>query len=302
MYDFIFSVPTYKSVSNAIRMLKSAHLIGKNCLWVVTGSIYSDVQEISDAISNSFNMDIAFFHSSRNNVYLNINWAYAWARHNGLEARYFSNIDDDIEFTPVSGTIFDRLELGWETYDPCLMGLRQTSHGYLDLNFERQDGMYCINPDWINGESMFVRWDSPGKYGLCDCLPESRNSFFTVSEYCHRLRYLTGRPVVVDCNDIYFTHHFREPGQTTQVRSGDAVDAMVSGAQLWSRKYGIPVPSFQTNAGEHRRLYNLVMKPEYDSQIKSSLLFGCPWNDWDAIYNKISHGFYNTVTGSRINV
>jgi len=283
-YDILLCAATYAFPECAVRMLRSVDKLDGKCLAVISGCKPEDLEEIA---KHEYPCDVVLMKAPRNCMYLCRAWGFVWAVHEGIRADFMFSADDDLEFTDESAEMLPILGraksdpgfsvMGFKPSKPKLSGAERTERGRL------------INPSFIDGNLNITQWDDNLDYGLPDSLPGEAMSYFTEVEYQHRMRVLTGRPTLQCADRIYYTHHFREDPMRTQERKRSCARGMSAGCRLWKEKYGLEDLRIAVDMRECDRIFKLV-KDKTD-EMKSHLLFGGLWNDWDAVYEHLKDGF-----------
>lgn len=263
--DILFTASTHRSVANAIRMAESLAWIDGQTMLVLTGDSLDELAEIDRA-----NTGATLLHSQRDNLYFNRAAGLIWAGWHGVQARYLCSCDDDLEFTEESRDLVQILDKASEMTEFGVMTFNNHSHRYDGFSDDIQ-GDLRVGVRWINGDSMFVPWPYVVRFGLPDSLPDVPVTYFSEIEYQHRIRALTGRPIVAACGkQAYYVHHFREPGPITTDRATRAMDGIAAGSEFWRRKYGVDV-----DAGDWHKYPELfeVVKAAGD-EARRHLIFG----------------------------
>lgn len=230
----LFTAATHHSVENAVRMAASIEWIpGLNGI-VFAGVERAELVEIKRAVPAA-----SCLLSTVDNLYFCRALGFLWALMVGIPYDYICSCDDDLEFVPESSALPQRLRAAEQSADFSLLTFNNHSHHYDEFSERSLDG-FRLEPLWVNGDSMFVRWHDVLSFGLPDSLPDEPVTYFSEIEYQHRLRLLTGRPLVVDCGlPRYYIHHFREPGPITQERAGRAGQGIAAGQRFWREKYAV---------------------------------------------------------------
>lgn len=273
MKDILFTAAAYKSAQHAIEFANSIGFVGENNYCVLATPIRSEIQEIVDGIKDCRN--IAVLYSHIDNLYFCRAIGFLFALKRRMKFRYYCSCDDDIEFTENSRKILgilDKTEFSVMTF----------------CNVKRRiNGELVYGPAWINGDSMFSHFSENLQYGLPDSLPNEPVTFFTEVEYQHRMRWLTGRPIVVDRRAHYYKHNSRnENDPITKIRDENSSHKMNAGNRFWKEKYGIDV-NF-SGGGNHEAVYNRTMNHKNEEKMKSHLIFDGMWNNWDEIIAEYS--------------
>ena len=285
-YDILFTASMYKSASNALRMAKSIQHIEGNHLCVFATPLVSDIYEFITGANDLENTILLFSHID--NIYFCRALGFLYAILNKMKISYYCSCDDDIEFTEKSSCILSILD----SLDYAVMTFK--SHGHAYKGFAGKEMTY--NPPWINGDSMFSRFEDNIKYGLPDSLVDEPVTFFTEVEYQHRMRYLSRKKTIIDKRDEYYIHHFRERNNAiTALRSRDSVHKMHSGNRFWKEKYGVDVDFIED--GNHDAVYRKTMQLEYIEKIKTHLIFGGLWNNWDFINLTFADSWHEAWSG-----
>jgi hypothetical protein len=287
-YDIVFGVSTYHSSRLAIQLLRSVSMIHANVLFIISGNRKEDIDEIKSA--NITTCDHILFVSDINNSWYNQNWAFIYCVNNGIEANFFCNIDDDIEFTQNSTRLINELVFFWFKYNFALMTF-STPHNYYGMDASSIVDGVSLNIPWFNGDSIFTKWETALNHGLPDTTLDSHMSYFAEMEYAHRMRYLTGHKIVTHCAPNFYLHHMRTDPVIAKLRADRSMDAIHSGMDVWRKKYNANADGVITRGSAYEVLYNEVMKPENENAIKWSLCYDEKWSDWDKIYDNIRDKF-----------
>lgn len=297
-YDIVFGVSTFKSVPAAIRFLRSTSYLAGNNLIIMVGSIPKDIKTIMQEIQKppAICCDLLFMSNKINSHVMGRSWPFVWCVNNAVDATYYCESDDDLEFTESSGSMFRLLQDTWNTHPYAMMGF-DSSHPMHYPDFEKQDGTLKIGVPWLDGNFITTRWEDNEKYGLMDSFPESPLIFFTETEYAHRFRYFTGRPIVVECREQFYLHHFRNDPMQNMERRPYHQRAINDGERFFLEKFGI-VASFQNNSDVHKWLYDAETSTLNQTKFAQHLLFDRMWNEWDLIYEKYKSNF--TILGATI--
>lgn len=283
-YDIIFGISTYRSNDLINRFLASTHnLLGKN-LFVVISPIE---QDMLNAFYDNPSNDVVFMTSKINNHVLGRSWPFVWAVNNGISAKYYCECDDDLEWTKESGKIFGKLEKGWKELPYAMFGFDST-HPYGYKDFERMQGKLKVGVPWLDGNCIFTRWQDNLECGVMDSLPTAPLAFFVETEYAHRLRYLTNRPIVMDTETTYYIHHFRDNPNLFTQRKKTFTKAVEDGRRFWKEKFGLDV---EFKGDVHKTLYQKETAPECKDGFRKHLLFDGLFTDWKAIYTKFAPNF-----------
>jgi hypothetical protein len=227
-------------------------------------------REDLEAIRSSTDRGI-LLQTARNHAYFNRAVGFIWAVHEGLEARFYCNLDDDIEFTEGSRDLLEYL-------DQDDWSLKVFSNKYQGYNQR-------INPYKIDGNCMFVHWQDVLDYGVPDAYPDEVMSFHIENEYSYRLRLLTGRPTIAENEREFYLHHFRtEPHRQKQRGELFGTRGEYGAGYFWAKKYG--VEDFNTyEEGIYARLVDVMArKPD---AMRNHLLFDGLGNDWKTIWDSI---------------
>lgn len=282
-YDIVFSASTYKSFDCAIRFMESfKYMQGHNLLILTT----PDVNEAKALMykADASNVDIMIFHTDIDNFIMGRAYGFVWCITHDICGRYFCSCDDDLEWTDRSVDILDHLDMSYMITQFSMMAFDSTHPmHYRNHPYKQEINGIRIDIPWVDGNCIFTPYDFNEQFGLQDCLPEHPFSFFVETEYAHRFRFLSGKPVVVDIERQYYIHHFRNDRQRLSERLSKFKEGVSSGEEFWRRKFGLKV---RFEGDIHRVLYGLETSPEYAKGFQQHLMFGGLWNDWDAIYAK----------------
>lgn len=293
-YDILFTASTYKSSQNALRLIKSIRQIEGNHICTVVTPLQEDIGELVAGLNamGDVGCRTLIFHSTVNHLYQSRGWGFVWTVVNNIQPCYLCSCDDDIEFTENSNDIVRRLNINKYS----IMAFSSSAHGYRFTIGDIQ-GKDNVTTDigWINGDAMFTHFEDNLRYGVPDALLTYPVSYFTEIEYQHRMAFLTGGWTKVDARKTFYLHHFRDNSNLNALRGQHAITGMSVGKQLWKEKYGIDLGSGHTF--DCQALFQQVSTmPE---KMKSHFIFHGLWNDWNAIYERISPQFTLAIdTGS----
>jgi len=198
-------------------------------------------------------------------------WAVVWAINNHVTPEYVGFIDDDVEFTE---DIIQGIK-DCEPFSLCALGNSATLY---------KKGI-TINPPWLDGCGLFVKFEDCIKYGVRDSQQEAPWVFYSSVEYLHRLRWFTGRPAVSNGEKIFYLHHQREDKDLIDIRDETAEKAFYYASRFWKDKFGIDLP-IDPIGDPHLwdKLYDLCTAR--NKQFKKHLIFDGMWTDWEGIYNR----------------
>lgn len=288
MYDIILTLSTYKSIHIARRFLDTLHYLGENVLAVLVGPIESELRELADG---SPSIPAVYIQSDINSLHFGRAWGFVWAVSNGLKARYLASCDDDLEWTPISGKILSRLDLAEKKFNWCLMGFHST-HPTFPIAYQYKSDEFLVDYGWLDGNLIFSKWDDNLEFGVIDATIDVPQIYYVELEYAHRMRFLTGRPVIFDKNDhVYYHHLFRADPGINDERAINLFSGMGAGNYFWQRKFGLDVLNFDGDVsqypdGIHKWLYDTTAQEQHRESFKKHLLFDGMWNDWGAIYER----------------
>jgi len=226
--DILLTASCFKSAQSAERMAKSLKHVQGDTLLVLTSPLEQDIAYLKDAdIENT-----VLFRSKIDNMYLCRNWGFVWAVANNFKPLYYCSCDDDIEFDSNSHDLLFRLVKN----DFSVMTFLNRSHRYNIWKGEMVGT--CMTVSWMNGDSMFTRFEDNLKYGLPDCLPNGEASPFCVeSEYQQRMAVFTGKPLLADIEKQFYTHHYRDTDDKRLLRDVDVVARINSGLRFLRTNY-----------------------------------------------------------------
>jgi len=283
-YDVLLCTATYEFPGCAVRMLRSIDKLGGDCLAVVSGCKRGDLETIA---REEYPCDVVLMKAPYNSSYLCRAWGFIWAVHEGIRADFMFSADDDLEFIDESAEMLPLLHKAKDDPGFSVMGFRPSNPK--PSGAERIEDGCLVNPLFIDGNLNITQWDDNLNYGLPDSLPDEVMSYFTEVEYQHRMRILTGRPILQYTDKTYYIHHFRDDPTRTKARTSSCSRGQYAGCQLWKEKYGLDGLRISTDVRECARIFEFV-KDKKD-EMKRHLLFGGLWNDWEAIYDHLKGGF-----------
>jgi hypothetical protein len=274
-YDIIFTASTFKSNDNAIRTINSVRHIPGRHLYILTGPFLEDMQAIAAGIERG--TETILWQSDNPNLYFCRDWGWLSAKMLGLEAYWHCTGDDDLEFTDASAEIVYQL-LRARRIGASVIGFNSSCNFYGGAISKMVDNFRTDAP-WINGDCMFAAWEDNLEYGLPDCLPNHNVPFFTEVEYQHRLRALSGRPLLVAVDKTYYVHHSRTQPEISAIRDLDVVGRITAGSDFWKAKYGVE-PGDWNVPYIHERLFNLTK--DMREEMQRHLILDGIWTDWQA--------------------
>jgi hypothetical protein len=233
MRDILFCASTYKSVSNAIRFANSIDYINGKHTCVLTGPIEKEMQEIANQTN------AICFVSDTNSLYLGRAWGYIWSLFNTRSHKYLCSCDDDIEFIEDSKNIVYWLNRAYNKVGFSVMTFMSGAHAY--KTHEKMVENFAVGVPWLNGDSMFSRTSDNFMHGLPDTLLDYPLSFFTEIEYQQRMRWWTGKPLVVCKGKDRYIHHFRKDKSLAGLRAEQTSTGSSMGLRLWKEKYDMEI-------------------------------------------------------------
>jgi len=274
----LFTASTYSSVQNALRMARSLDLLTGRRFLILTGPRREEMELIRREITSP---SVIVLHSTAGNLYYCRAAGFAFAIHEGLQAGYLCSCDDDLEFLPEGADLIAKLDEDW-FHQPFAALTFDNNAQWYDTFGGTTAGHLRIGIQWINGDSMFVRWDDVLGCGLPDSLPDVPLTYHTEFEYQARLQCQMMRPLVADIRrPIQYTHHFREPGPITDERASRAMDGIIAGAHFWEQKYGVHEAQMTTSDGLIQLKATVCANP---GKSRQHLIFGGLGPDWPAIW------------------
>ena len=277
----LFTASTFGSVPNAVRLARSLDVLAGRRFLILTGPRREEMEDIRRQISSP---SVIVLNSTVNNLYYCRGVGLAFAIHEGLEASYLCSCDDDLEFLPEGAGLIANLDEDWFIQGFSALTFDNNAQWYDNFGGTTIRNLR-VGIAWINGDSMFVRWDDALACGVPDSLPDVPLTYYTEFEYQCRLQCQTGRPLVADIRrPIQYTHHFREAGPITDERAFRAGDGAAAALRFWEQKYGV-VSAGVTDA---ERLGNLKATVcANPAKSRQHLIFGGLTPDWPAIWKMV---------------
>lgn len=285
-YDIVFTLSTYKSCQIAINFLRSLKFLQANVLPILVSPIENDLEYI---YSQTIDIPVVYILSDFNSLHMGRAWGFVWAFNNNIRGRYLASCDDDIEFYEPAKDILSRLDQADQQIGFSLMAFRST-HPQWDAGMTHIHDEIKVGLNWLDGNCIFSKWQDNVDFGVIDALPEVPMCYFVELEYSHRMRFLTGRPLVYDVRNVYYQHIFRADPQINAQRALNSDRGLVSGNQFWVRKFGLQMMDINSTPGIHEHLYKLTTtSPGAVARYTKHLLFDGEWNDWEKIYAGYVH-------------
>lgn len=279
--DLLLTASCFKSASSVVRLIKSIHFIEGNCVTVITSPRMEDLSLIRENIDEKNNTYL--FLSKIDNIYACRNWGFIWAYMSGIVPKFYCSMDDDIEFTENSKDIIERLDK--DDYSVKTFNNSVQNYG----GWQGQLLGTCRVVSWMNGDSMFTRYEDNLQYGLPDCLPRHDPlPICSESEYQQRLCALSKRPCVADTEKTFYFHHFRDSQEKIVLRDNRIVQRIQSGIDFFRAKYpGIPISASTdiNSVNVHGILLSHIQS--YPGQAMKHSLYDGIFTDYSAIYNII---------------
>jgi len=278
-YDILFCMASYKSNESAIRMIKSLPLVGGRCGVCCMTPIQEDAKALAEEFCDEENVYI--FESQRNSMAFARGWGFAWGCAKSVTADFYCGCDDDLEFTENSSGMMPLLR---STEWPWVAMAFNSTHPYKYGKDGVTNGTLRMNLPWLDENCVFVRWSDVEKFGVMDGCNLVGSPFFCGAEYSHRLRCLSGRPIVFYEDKEYYKHHFRSDPKVNAERAGMSNLRTQAGNWLWKIKFGISV-NFRKGM-DHEKLYEA--EAAFPERFKSHVIFSGLWTEWDTIYRYYS--------------
>lgn len=282
--DVLFSASCFNSAKSAERMARSIKYIDNcNSLFVIASPLESDLSYLRNCKLDN----VLLFKSKLDNMYMCRNWGFIYARHFRIHPTYFCSCDDDIEFTPNSYDLLHRL-------DHNIFSVMTFNNGAQTYNWAHGAKLgSCNMMAWINGDSMFSRFEDNVRFGLPDCLINGEASPYCVeSEYQQRMTVFTHKPLLADTERIFYVHHYRDTKDKAKLRSISVNTRINSGLNLFTHKYPDIFPQERIDINKvdvHTILRERINVTPNDA--KRHLLYNGLWVDYQEIYRKYKDNF-----------
>lgn len=282
MYDFLITTGTYFSVDKSLNLAKSLQYLPGRNLIIFTAYRHDDAQALTKELKK-LPIEFAVFHTDVNNSRFCINWGCVFSVQSQMQAQWYLSCDDDIEFYEAAKYIPERLEQ-MKKIGFCIGGFCNQVQQYGGKAACNPEG-FQIAPGWLDANAMFMDYEDVKKYGLTDSLIEEPITFFVEVELEHRWRVLTGKPLIVDLERVYYKHRFRDDPNMINMRKWNDGRGIWAGSQLWARKYGFE-PWDWNKPGCHQYIYNMVSRPDQAPNMKRHIMYRDLWtNNWKGIIN-----------------
>jgi len=279
-YDMIYGVSTYKSLELVQTFINSLKFLSGRNLVFITGPLLPELRDIE--IPKMSNCRVIVQHTSINNHVMGRSWPFVWCVNNGVHSDFYVTCDDDLEFVKESSEILWKAIGSFREVPYAMLGF-ESNHPMHYPDYINYCGNIKIGVPWLDGNFIITRFYDNLRYGVMDALPDVPLSFFVETEYSHRFRFLTNRPIIVYSDKIYYLHHFRETSNQRSERSSRISSAESNGLRYWREKFGISA-LFSPASDIHTWLYKEETLKYNRDKFKSHLLFGGRWTNWKEIY------------------
>jgi hypothetical protein len=287
MYDLVLTASTYKSTHLALKFLNTVHLLGENNLVIMVSPNRNELETISQ---NSNYKKVVYIQSDINSLHFGRAWGFVWAHMNDAKGRYLVSCDDDLSWRQESTEIVSRLDKAKAEIGFSLMGFSSTHPVFPTVYDYATPEKVIVGYKWLDGNCIFSEWENNVQFGVLDSSLDAPLSFFVELEYSHRMRFLTGKPIVLDCHQsYYYEHNFRRDPTINKLRGEFTIAALSAGNHYWNKKFGIPVIDITTTPDSHNWLYTQTAKEIYRETFKKHLCFdGMSAPNWEEIYKRYS--------------
>lgn len=234
-YDLIIGLCCFKSTKQTTKLIQSANGIKGDILFTVTTILPEDTADLHSHILGETKHDIMLIQSNIDARYFSQNWGFVWCFNHNIHSTFWGTMDDDTEFLG-DGDLIDQLYLADRT-GFSVAGFMSSSHPYAGYGGLADIGNYK-SLLFVDGHNMFSHYNDNVVNGLCDSWGEGNISYVEV-EYCNRLKFLTGKPILAIKDRSYIHHTFRSEPSINALRTPNEHRDMENGGRLFQEKYGI---------------------------------------------------------------
>ena len=260
---------------------------------VITSPRQADLEYLRTFLAENKINNVDLFLSKVDNMYSCRNWGFVWAYINNIIPKFYCSMDDDIEFISDSRDVLPRLT----GVDYSVMTFNNNAQHY--DSWQSEITGTCRVIPWMNGDSMFTRFEDNLLYGLPDCLPHSDPMpICTESEYQQRLCALMQKPLLADCEKIFYFHHFRDSQDKIALRDSRIIPRIKSGIDFF--RYKFPGIGFPKEVDINKVNIHGIMRAHimaHPEQAHKHVLYDGEFIDYPVIYNRIASDFTHVYGG-----
>ena len=285
-YDLILGLCCFKSVEQTSRLIYSTNKLAGDILIAITTVMPEDTKELHGRIHSMTNHDVMLMQSKVDSRYFCQNWGFVYCFNRGIHASFWGTMDDDTEFMGAGDLVNQLYEADRVGFS--VMGFSSTSHGYAGYVGLETIGKYK-SLIFVDGHNMFSHYEDNILYGLCDQFGEGNTSYVEV-EYCNRLKYFTGKPIVANGERTFIRHLFRADPYVNSLRVPFESRDMKNGEELYLHKYGITI--YPGDVAHFSWLSVIDEMNRCDTKQRlQQLCYGGMNMDWVEIYKKFGKEF-----------